>query len=103
MESHVNTEGPKDQAGNQRGKQPQDGKQDVKHKFLSDNLSPGYRHGVTFLFHFESASLVMLIKTAVVEATRARTSSALVSRKKDSPNPRTTRLTTVTRILLLAI
>ena len=45
----------------------------------------------------------MLINTAVVETTGARTRRALVSRRNDSPNPKTTRLTAVTRILLLAI
>jgi hypothetical protein len=58
---------------------------------------------ITFLFHLEPASLVILIKTDVVAATGARTRSALVSSRNERPKPRTTRLTTVTRILLFAI
>ena len=58
---------------------------------------------MTFLFHLEAASLVILIKAAVVAATGAKTRSALVYSKKDKPKTKTTRLTMVTRILLLAI
>ena len=58
---------------------------------------------ITFLFHFEPASLVILIKTAVVEATGAKIRSALVSSKKDNPKPKTIKLTIVTKILLFAI
>ena len=58
---------------------------------------------ITFLFHFEFASLVILIKTAVVAHGGAKTKSALASSKTERPNPKTIKLTIVTRILLLAI
>ena len=38
---------------------------------------------ITFLFHFEPASLVILIKTAVVEATGAKIRSAHCTDFKD--------------------
>ena len=58
---------------------------------------------ITFLLHFEFASLVILIKTAVVAHGGAKTKSALASSKTERPNPKTIKLTIVTRILLLAI
>ena len=58
---------------------------------------------ITFLLHFEFASLVILIKTAVVAHGGAKTKSALASSKTERPNPKTIKLPIVTRILLLAI